>query len=93
MSINPNYYRLNSNSVILTTIAFIAAVIVTLIGKPFYAPSHLTFEVKNDQPDHYSIYVNTGFGYNEEELVGRSWYDFVAPEYLSLAAKHHMTGR
>jgi len=67
MSLNPNYYRLNSNSVILTTIAFIVAVIVTLIGKPFYAPSHLTFEVKNDQPDHYSIYVNTGFGYNEEE--------------------------
>ena len=32
-------------------------------------------------------------GYEEEQLVGRSWYDFIAPDFLGLAAKHHIAGR
>jgi hypothetical protein len=67
MSAKLSRFWLDSKPVRLTAIALIISIIVTFIGKPFYAPSYLTFDLKTSTPDHFTVYFNTGSGYNEKE--------------------------
>ncbi len=47
--------------------ALLLSVIFTIWLKPFFAPSSLTFEFAEVYPDQYTVYVNSGQGYNEKE--------------------------